>query len=128
MEYSQHLIFFLPVIYVINEGQKGLCSSRNETGHPLIDGYEALRRFIFRAPLFYKYAHAPPRFIFHFTKNLTQSSSFSFTRPSPTSCPFILLLRRCQFSYCRLFKVTSYSYLFFFSFLQLSSLGHQSSI
>lgn len=60
-------MFFVSAIYAIDEGQNSHCSSRNDTWHPLIGGYEASRHFVFHAPLSYKYAHAPPSFIFYFT-------------------------------------------------------------
>lgn len=118
MAYSQHLIFFAPVIYVINKGQKGLCSIRNDTWHPLIGGYETSRHFasFFMLPCSINMP-MPLQVLFSILLKISlRAPAFSFTCLSPTSCPFILLLRRCQFSYRRIFKVPSYLYLFSFLF------------
>ena len=93
VEYSYHLMFFVPVTYVINEGQKGLCILWGDTWRLLVCLYEASHRFIFRASLLYKYAHALLKFtFFNFTNNFTQRSRSSLIRPSLAIHPHASLL------------------------------------
>ena len=130
VEYSYHLMFFVPVTYVINKGQKGLCILWGDTWRLLVCLYEASHRFIFRASSLYKYATPfwSLLFFFFIFILLTISPRGLDLVLSDHRSPFILTLHyfvELIFYRC-LFRVTYFS---FYSFLfQLSLFGCRYSI